>query len=70
MKVVKRRAVCLFVMSVSAASCARAQAQAVQADIKAFVAQYVAAFNARDVARIHALYHPKSLACIRKRWPP
>ena len=64
MKFTNRWAVCLFLMSLSGARCARAQSQAAQADVKAFVAQYVAAFNAKDMARMHALYHPKSLACI------
>jgi hypothetical protein len=64
MKLTKHRAVFLFLMGLNGASCLLAQSQAAPADVKAFVAQYVAAFNAKDVARIHALYHPKSLACI------
>jgi hypothetical protein len=37
---------------------------AVPADVRTLVAQYVSAFNAKDTARLHALYHPQSLACI------
>jgi len=60
----KRWAVCLFLMSLSGAWCACAQSPTTQADVKVFVAQYIAAFNAKDAARINSLSHPKSLACI------
>lgn len=33
-------------------------------DLRAFAAQYVAAFNARDQARVESLYIPESRACI------
>lgn len=33
-------------------------------DVKTFVAQYVAAYNAHDAKRLYAMYDPKSLACI------
>jgi SnoaL-like protein len=64
MKLVKRSAICLLVASVSSAWCASAQAQSSQVEIKSFVAKYVAAFNARDAARLYALYHPAVVACI------
>lgn len=44
---------------------ARAQtAQGVPGDVKNFVAQYVAATNAKDTARLRSFLYPKSLACI------
>jgi len=51
---------------------ARAQAQSLRTqplsaqppDIQAFVKQYVAAFNAKDLARLYALNYSKSGACI------
>lgn len=33
-------------------------------DVKAFAAQYVAAFNAKDKARVESLYLPQSRACM------
>jgi hypothetical protein len=39
-------------------------AQTLQPDAKAFVTQYVAAYNAKDAARLEDLYEPKSRACI------
>ena len=33
-------------------------------DVRAFAAQYVAAFNAKDQARVESLYIPESRACI------
>jgi hypothetical protein len=42
----------------------RAQDTGVPPDVKAFAAQYVAAFNAKDKVRLEALYLPKSRACI------
>lgn len=33
-------------------------------DVQAFAAQYVAAFNAKDMARLESLYIPQSRACI------
>ena len=44
---------------------ARAQtAQGVPGDVKNFVTQYVAATNAKDIARLRSFLYPKSLACI------
>lgn len=42
----------------------RAQGTSVPPDVKAFAAQYVAAFNAKDKVRLEALYLPESRACI------
>jgi hypothetical protein len=58
-----------FMLSLSAlsfcvVSCAHTEAQGVKGDVKNFVAQYVAAFNAKDRARLNALLHPGSLACV------
>lgn len=64
MKIVERRALCLILVSLCAACCVRAQSQASQAGIKAFVTEYVAAFNAKDAARLQALYDSESRACI------
>ena len=41
-----------------------AQDTSVPPDVKAFAAQYVAAFNAKDKVRLEALYLPESRACI------
>ena len=61
----------LLVVSASCVWRAPAPAPSAQADIQVFlasfqvfVAKYVDAFNAKDVAQIHALYHPSVLACI------
>jgi hypothetical protein len=43
---------------------AQAQDQNVPADVRAFAAQYVAAMNSKDPARLRAMYHSKSVACI------
>ena len=59
-----RRTLCVFVLSLVAVCGAQAQSQAVPGDIKAFGAQYVAALNSKDAARLLALQHPKSLACM------
>lgn len=58
------RAICAFVFGFAFVSGVQAQNQAVPGDVKAFVTQYVAAFNAKDVARLESMYHPKSAACI------
>jgi hypothetical protein len=42
----------------------RAQQTSVPPDVKAFAAEYVAAFNARDKARLESLNLPQSRACI------
>ena len=54
----------LCLLSCLLVSCAHTQAQGVGGDVKDFVAQYVAAFNAKDPTRLNTLLHPKSLACI------
>ena len=41
-----------------------AHAQDAPPDVKAFAAQYVAAFDAKDMARLESLYIPQSRACI------
>jgi len=42
----------------------RAQDTSVPPDVKAFAAQYVAAFNAKDKVRLASLYLPESRVCI------
>jgi hypothetical protein len=64
MKFVKRGAVCLILVSLCAPYGARAQSQASQAEVKALITEYVGAFNAKDLTRMHALYDPKALPCI------
>lgn len=39
-------------------------AQGVTGDLKSFVTQFVAAANAKDIARMRSFLYPKSLACI------
>ena len=63
MKFVKRRSLWLILISLCAACYARAQTQVSQADAKAFVTQYVAAYNSKDAARLQGLYDSKSRAC-------
>lgn len=43
---------------------ASAQTAAVPPDVKAFAAQYVAAYNSKDVVRLESEYLPESRACI------
>ena len=64
MKYSARRPVCGFLLTIAFAWCANAQNQAVREDVRAFAARYVAAINAKDAARILAMYNSKSLACI------
>ncbi len=64
MKFAKRRFLCLMLVSLCLACYARAQSRAPQADVKTFVTEYVAAFDAKDAARLQALYESKSRACI------
>jgi hypothetical protein len=64
MKFMKRRSLCLILVSLCTACCARAQSQPSQTEAKAFVTEYVAAFDAKDAARLQALYDSKSRACI------
>jgi hypothetical protein len=64
MKYSARRPVCCILLTIAFASYANAQNQAVPEDVRAFAARYVAAINAKDGARIRAMYNSKSLACI------
>jgi hypothetical protein len=64
MKMTSYGAACLVLMGLCGSRDAPAQSQATPPDVKMFVTQYVAAFNAKDMARLQALYHPRSLACI------
>jgi hypothetical protein len=64
MKYSARRPVCCFLLTIAFAWCANAQNQAVPDDVRAFAARYVAAINAKDAARILAMYDSKALACI------
>jgi hypothetical protein len=64
MKFVKRGSLCLILVSWCTACYARPQSQAPEADAKAFVTEYVAAYNAKDAARLQALYDSRSRACI------
>jgi hypothetical protein len=64
MKYSARRPVCGFLLIIASAWCANAQNQAVPDDVRAFAARYVAAINAKDAARILAMYHSNALACI------
>ncbi len=66
MEFVKRSVLCLILVGLFMPRGALAQSQASPAEIKAFVSEYVGAFNAKDVARFHALYYPESLACITR----
>ena len=66
-----RRITCIliFVFAFCVAACApqNVQAQNLSAqppDVQAFVKQYVAAWNSRDLARLYALNYSKSGACI------
>jgi len=64
MKLVKSWSLCLILVSLCTTSYARAQSRAPQANAKAFVTEYVAAFDAKDAAGLQALYDSKSRACI------
>lgn len=63
-KVTKHILVNLCLLSSLLAFCARAGAQGAPGDVKNFVTQYVAAFNAKNNARLDFLLYPKSLACV------
>jgi hypothetical protein len=63
MRLVERRSLCLILISLCAACCARAQSQVSQAEAKAFVTEYVAAYDSKDAARLQALYDFKSRTC-------
>jgi hypothetical protein len=62
--------VSLLVASMFLSSCAHSQAQGIRGDIKEFVAQYVAALNAKDTVRLNSFLHPKSIACVTKDTKP
>jgi hypothetical protein len=64
MKYSASQPVCCFLLMIAFAWCANAQSQVVPAEVRAFAARYVAAINAKDAARIRAMYNAKSLACI------
>jgi hypothetical protein len=57
-------AIGMFLIVISFSVTPDARSQTIQPDVKAFVTQYVAAYNAHDAARLFAMYGPKSLACI------
>ena len=54
----------LFLASVLACSCSNGSAQGVPGTVDDFVKAYVDALDAKDVARLNSLLHPKSLACV------
>ena len=60
----KRSDVCLILVGLCTACYVRAQSQPSQADAKAFVTAYVAAFNGKNMARLQALYDSRSRACL------
>jgi hypothetical protein len=56
--------ICAVVLSLATIPCARAQSANVPPDVKSFATQYVAAFNAKDNARLLSFNVPQSRACI------
>ena len=64
MKSVLLLGLCVIEFIFAATLNVRAQDTSVPPDVKAFAAQYVAAFNAKDKVRLEALYFPESRACI------
>jgi hypothetical protein len=58
------RAVCAGALLVAGPLHVRGQSASVPSDVKAFAAQYVAAFNSGDKARLESLHLPESRACI------
>ncbi len=64
MQTVRLLALCVIEFIFAATLNVRAQETSVPPDVKAFAAQYVAAFNAKDKVRLEALYLPESRACI------
>ncbi len=64
MKFVTCRSLCLILVSLCTACYALAQSQPSQAEAKAFVTEYVAAYDAQDAARLQALYDSKSQTCL------
>src|SRR5579862_7920224 len=61
---VTRTSLCLILGTLCSACGVQAQSQPSQAEAKAFVSQYVAAFNAKDAARWEALFTAETRACI------
>jgi len=57
-------AVSVMALALAAGPGLRAQDSPVPPEVKAFAAQYVAAYNAKDPARLQSLYLPQSRACI------
>jgi hypothetical protein len=64
MKFEKLGFLCLMVVSLCMTCCTHEQPQVTPASPKAFVTEYVAAFDAKDAVRLQALYESKSRACI------
>lgn len=64
MRSAKRVSLWLVLAGLLAARAALAQSQLPAAEAKAFVKEYVAAYNAKDAARLQGLYAPRSRACI------
>ncbi|MGB0063626.1 MAG: hypothetical protein WBP85_04200 [Terracidiphilus sp.] len=56
--------ICSVALLFAAAFNLPAQSSPVPPDVKAFAAQYVAAFNSKDLARFKSMQIPQSLACI------
>lgn len=55
---------CALALAYAAALTLHAQDTPVPPDVKAFAAQYVAAYDSGDLARLESLYLPQSRACI------
>ena len=56
--------ICAIAIAFAISLDAPAQNAGVPADVKGFAAQYVAAYNSKDVARLESVYLPESRACI------
>lgn len=56
--------VCIFAVAFAPCLSVRAQDLPIPPDVRAFAAEYVAAFNAKDPARVQALNLPEARACI------
>ncbi|HEV2323763.1 MAG TPA: hypothetical protein VGS10_07415 [Terracidiphilus sp.] len=57
-------AICAIAGTLAVPSGLCAQDTNVPPEVKAFAAQYVAAYNSRDVARLESVYLPESRACV------
>ena len=64
MRFLKCGVLSLVAVSLCTACWAQAQSEPSQTEIKSFVSQYVAAFNARDAARLESLYSSRMQACL------